>query len=132
MNLDIFNQQYSQEYIVTEQVYQTFQQCSGDYNPLHTDETFAKSKGFPERVMYGNILNAFISHFIGMVLPTQEVIIHSQEIYFRNPVFLNDHLLLSAQVANISEMVNVVEFKFTFRKQDGKVVAKGNIQIGVI
>lgn len=52
-------------FIVSLAVYTAFQQCSGDYNPLHTDEEFARGKGFPERVMYGNILNAFVSMLIG-------------------------------------------------------------------
>ena len=38
------NIQYS--YKVTPDVYYSFQRCSNDYNPLHTDEAFSKCKGF--------------------------------------------------------------------------------------
>jgi 3-hydroxybutyryl-CoA dehydratase len=47
------------QFVVTQEVYKAFQICSGDMNPLHTDLEFAKSKGFPECVMYGNIINAY-------------------------------------------------------------------------
>ena len=32
-------------YQVTPDVYYSFQRCSNDYNPLHTDSLFAKNKG---------------------------------------------------------------------------------------
>jgi len=132
MNLNIFDKEYHHSFVVTQAVYDAFQQCSGDLNPLHTDETFAHSKGFPQRVMYGNILNGFVSYFIGMLLPSPDVIIHSQEIAYKNPVFLNDELDFTAKVEDMSEAVNTVIFKYTFRNGGGKIVAKGQVQIGVI
>lgn len=132
MDLNLFDREYRHEFVVTDEVYQAFQACSGDYNPLHTQKDFAASKGFKECVMYGNILNGFVSYFIGMLLPTQEVIIHAQDITYRNPVFLHDVLSFSAQVSNISEAVQAVEFKFTFRNQQQVVVAKGHVSIGIL
>lgn len=127
-----FDREYSHVFVVNEAVYKAFQQGTGDYNPLHCSEDFAKEKGFPQCVMYGNILNGFLSYFIGMMLPTQDVIIHSQDIAFKNPVFMNDELAFTAKVDDISEAVKAVIFKYTFRNKAGKVVAKGHIQIGLI
>lgn len=132
MDLSIFDKEYQHKFVVTQAVYDGFQQCSGDFNPLHTQEAFAKSKGFPDCVMYGNILNGFVSYFIGMLLPTPDVIIHSQDIMFKNPVFLNDELDFTAKVEDISEVVNTVIFKYAFRNAAGKLVARGHVQIGII
>ncbi len=126
------NDIYVQQFIVTPEVYHHFQMCSGDYNPLHTDAAFAKDKGFADRVMYGNILNAFISCFVGEKLPTKDVIIHSQEIAFKNPIYMNDVLDFEAKVSGVFESVHAVEFKYKFIKADGKVAAKGLIQIGLL
>jgi len=126
------NDCYKQQFAVTPEVYKHFQECSNDRNPLHTDEKFARAKGFPEKVMYGNILNAFVSYFIGECLPTKDVIIHSQEIAFKNPVFLNETLDFEARVSGVYEAVNAIEFKYKFIKPDGKIAAKGLIQIGVL
>ncbi len=123
------------KYIVSPEVYYSFQRCSNDYNPLHTDCMFAKSKGYESPVMYGNILNAFISHFVGMLLPTREVMIQSQNISFHKPVFLNDQMLFEAKVDTVSEAVNIINFKFKFKRvTDGKsdLIAKGNVQIGLL
>lgn len=81
--------------------------------------------------MYGNILNAFVSFFVGECLPTKEVVIHSQEIQYKNPVYMNDTLIFDAKVDGIYESVNTVEFKFKFVNEEGLVVAKGKVQIGV-
>ena len=123
-------------YQVSPEVYHAFQSCSGDFNPLHTDVAFAQSKGFANCVMYGNILNAFISHFVGMLLPTSEVMIQSQDISFHKPVFLNDQISLEATVDTVSEAVGIIEYKLKFRRiSDGvkpELVAKGHVQIGLL
>ena len=126
------NQTFVRNYTVSSAVYESFQKCSADYNPLHTDEAFARERGFPGKVMYGNILSAFLSHFIGEGLPMKNVIIHSQSISFKNPVFLDEILSFEAVVTGVFDAVQAVEFKFKFQKPDGKLAAKGLIQIGIM
>ena len=125
----------SHTYQVTPDVYYSFQRCSNDYNPLHTDALFAKSKGFDSPVMYGNILNAFLSHFVGMLLPTREVMILSQNILFQNPIFINDEITFEAAIDNYSPTVNFIDYKFKFRRiKDEKkmLIANGHIQIKLL
>lgn len=128
--------QLSHTYQVTPEVYQAFQLCSQDLNPLHTDETYAKEKGFEGCVMYGNILNAFISHFVGMCLPTPNVMIQSQDISFHKPVFLHDEITLQASIDTISEAVNIINYKLKFQRikvgAESELVAKGHVQIGLL
>ena len=101
----------SHTYQVTPEIYQAFQLCSQDMNPLHTDETFAKEKGFEGCVMYGNILNAFIS------------------------LFLHDEITLQAGIDTVSEAVNIINYKLKFYKKTDagrQLVAKGHVQIGLL
>jgi len=123
---------FEQTFIVTDAVYKGFIQIFNDTNPLHIDEAFAIGKGFKGCVMHGNILNGFLSHFIGECLPDKNVIIHSQEIQFKNAVYLNDKLAFEAEIIGIYESVNTVEFKYDFKNAAAKVVAKGKIQIGML
>ncbi len=123
---------YNQNFTVLDETYKGFIHLFKDNNPLHTDEQFAKMKGFADKVMHGNILNGFISYFIGECLPLKDVIIHSQQIQFKNPVYLEDELLFQAIVTGVYESVNVVEFQYEVKKKDLKVVAKGKFQIGLL
>lgn len=118
-------------FCVDEKTYSGFINTFNDNNPLHTSEEYAKSKGFKARVMHGNILNGYLSFFIGECLPTKDVIIHSQQISFSKPVYLNDILDFEAEVDEVYESVKALKFKFNFKNNAGKSVAKGNIQIGL-
>lgn len=123
--------QYEENFIVSDEIYLGFIQIFKDQNPLHTNNEFAVNKGFIGKVMHGNILNGFLSYFIGECLPTKDVIIHSQEIQFKNAVYLNDVLAFKAEIIGLYESVSAVEFKFTF-KRDQTIMAKGKIQIGIL
>jgi 3-hydroxybutyryl-CoA dehydratase len=119
-------------YTVTPKVYEGFIHTFEDNNPLHTNLEFANKHGMPQVVMHGNILNGFLSHFIGEALPKKNVIIHTQSINFYLPVFLHDNVTLQADITEQHESVKTFVFKFIFRNQHGKRVAKGLIQIGLI
>ena len=85
--------------------------------------------------MYGNILNAFVSHFVGVLLPCPQVMIHAQDISFHAPFYLGDTLHFQAQCETVSEAVGVVIYKFKFtRDDDGKrrLIARGHVQIGLL
>ncbi|WP_284653022.1 MaoC/PaaZ C-terminal domain-containing protein [Flavobacterium terrisoli] len=123
---------FTEKFTVSNEIYHGFITLFKDQNPLHTDALFATEKGFKAEVMHGNILNGFLSYFIGEGLPTKNVIIHSQEIQYKNPVYLNETLDFKATVIGFYESVNAVEFKFDFKNPETKVVAKGKIQIGLL
>lgn len=124
--------QYEKSFRISTDIYERFIETFQDRNPLHTDHAFAREKGFKGKVMHGNILNGFISYFIGECLPTKDVIIHLQEIQYKNPVYLNDEISFVAKVTDVSEAVNTIEFSFTFRNADNKTVAKGKVQTGIL
>ena len=124
------------EYKVTPEVYYSFQRCSDDYNPLHTDQVYAESKGFSGRVMYGNILNAFVSHFVGMLLPTRDVMILTQDINYHKPVYMEDYLVLETSIEEISDAAGYIVYKLRFKKQLGEgkseLVANGHVRVGIL
>ena len=117
---------------INDAVYEGFMQTFNDRNPLHTNELFAKEKGFPGKVMHGNILNGFLSYFIGECLPENNVMIQSQEIAFHKPFYLHDVVKFEATVTSIHESVNTVSFSFRFVDEQNKLISKGKIQIGIL
>ena len=125
---DIFEEQFT----ISDEVYGGFIQLFRDQNPLHTNESFATGKGFRGMVMHGNILNGFISYFVGECLPVKNVIIHSQDIQFKNAAYLNDVLKFNAVVNDVFDSVNAIEFKYDFKTSESKVIAKGKFQIGLL
>ncbi len=123
---------YTETFVVSNNIYQGFKELFRDNNPLHTNAHYAREKGFKDIVMHGNILNGFISYFVGECLPTKNVILLAQNIAYKNPVYVNDTLNFTAQITSIHHSVNVVEFNYSFKNLKEKTVAKGNFQIGLI
>jgi len=123
---------FTQSFTVSSEIYEGFKLLFKDLNPLHTNEEFAKKKGFTGKVMHGNILNGFLSYFIGECLPTKDVLIQTQEIKFLRPVYENDTLTFRAEIEEVYESVNTLEFKYFFENQNLVKVARGKIQIGLM
>ena len=117
---------------VTERLHAGFMDLFDDRNPMHVDDTYARERGYRGKVMHGNILGGFLSRLVGECLPVRHVVIQSQTMNFAHPVYLGDHLVLSAVVADVFESVGSIELTFRFTNQDGVRVAFGTMQIGVL
>src|SRR5579872_7448002 len=120
---------YELNYPVTPAIRDGFRDIFKDANPLHTDKGFAREKGFDDAVMYGNILNGFISHFIGEALPVKNVIIHAQQIKFFKPFYCGDELILRAELSESVASVQAFIFNFGFFNRSGLEIARGKVQI---
>lgn len=117
---------------VTEEMLSQFCQITGDVNPLHTDEGFAKEKGYQSKVAYGMLTASFLSTLAGVYLPGERSLIHSVESKFTKPVHVGDTLTISGQVTECNKMFSVFTMKTTIVNQDGEKVLRGKMQVGVI
>jgi len=124
-------QEFCVGFKITEKVYTGFIDAFDDRNPLHVSDEYAKSKGYPSKVMHGNILCGFLSRFVGELLPVENTVIHSISISFRNPSYLGDTVTLRAKIKEVHESVSVFIFKYSFHSDD-QVLASGDLQIGLL
>jgi 3-hydroxybutyryl-CoA dehydratase len=123
---------FTSSFKVNSEIYNGFISLFKDKNPLHTNSEYAVDKGFSDKVMHGNILNGFLSYFIGECLPSKDVVIQTQEIKYLKPVYLNDQILLHAEIDEVYDSVNTIDFKYFFENQHKVKVARGKIQIGLL
>jgi len=110
---------------------QKFAELSGDFNPLHTDEAFARSKGFQGRVVYGALLVAKVSELIGMRLPGKHSVWASLSLEFLLPLYVGESAQLEAVVSRASVGTGLVELKLTLRR-DGKRLCRGRAEVVVV
>jgi 3-hydroxybutyryl-CoA dehydratase len=119
-------------YTITPAVYERFVAAFGDTNRLHVDDGFAQSRGFPERVMHGAILNGFISHFVGVHFPGNGSLLHSVSAQYKSPCHLGDQVRIEATVTQVSEAVGVVTMELVLTNLTrSRVAAKARVQVGV-
>ena len=108
-----------------------FAELSGDYNPLHLDDAFARSKGFAGSVVYGGLLVAKISELIGMRLPGQNSVWASLSLDFLKPLYVNEVAELEAEVVQSSASTGLVQLALVLRRE-GKKLLKGRAEVVVV
>lgn len=117
---------------ITEQMLDSFQHITGDVNPLHNNDDFAKKHYYPQRVVYGMLTASFLSTLGGVYLPGEKCLIQSVETKFTNPVFVGDVLMVSGQITELHDSVRQIVLKVVIKNQDGKKVLRGTMKLGVL
>jgi len=102
-----------------------FADASGDYNPLHIDETYARSTRFGKRVAHGILTAGIISTVLSSEIPGVGTIFLQLEIRFIKPVFINDRVTAKAWVEEIIKE-DRVRMLVACTNQHGEDVAIGN------
>jgi 3-hydroxybutyryl-CoA dehydratase len=123
------NTVYSTKLVITEELLKAFGELSGDYNPLHIDDAYAKEKGFTGKVAYGNILGLLISQLVGMNLWSKEVMLISQKINFNKPIYTGNFIELTGKITQKSSALKVVELSLSFANDEGDIVASGKCHV---
>ena len=90
-------------FAVTDAAVRAFAEVSGDHNPVHLDEAFAKRTVFRGRVAHGMLLGAHISAVLGEDLPGPGAIYLSQSLEFEHPVRIPSELKVRVEVVEIGE-----------------------------
>ena len=102
-----------------------FSNLTGDKNPLHMDQSFAKKAKFGARVAHGMLTSSFISTLIGMTLPGEGSIITNISLDFRKPVFIGDSISTTIEVIKKIDLSKQVLIKLTVCNQHSKAVIIG-------
>ncbi|WP_298065727.1 MaoC family dehydratase [uncultured Acinetobacter sp.] len=118
----------SSTHLVTEEKVKLFSEISGDYNPVHLDEVYAKSTRFEKRIAHGMLVSSFISSLFAMQLPGPGCIYISQSLLFKKPVFINDMVTAEVEITAIDTVKNRVMFE-TRCYVDKVIVLQGNAEI---
>src|SRR5882757_955350 len=87
---------YANERLVTDELVRKFAEVSGDYNPLHLDDDFARTTRFGKRIAHGMLSGAFISAVLGYEFKERKIVYLSQTMKFTAPVFLGDTVTTTA------------------------------------
>jgi len=113
---------------VTEADIVAYAGVSGDTNPIHLHDGFARTTRFGQRIAHGMLSGSFISAVIGTKLPGPGSIYVSQTMNFMAPVLIGETITAVATVTAIDERRRRVTLKTQCLNGD-KVVIDGEAQI---
>lgn len=98
---------------------------TGDFNPAHVNEIYAKNTFFKTRIAHGMLTAGFISAVLANQLPGPGTIYMKQEISFLAPVRIGDTITARVEVTELIPEKNRVRLKTTCTNEDGKQVVDG-------
>ncbi|MDO8378061.1 MaoC family dehydratase [Phenylobacterium sp.] len=116
--------------VVTANDVEAFAAVSGDTNPVHLDEDYAKTTTFQTRIAHGMLSGAYISAVIGTKLPGPGSIYLSQSMRFRRPVKLGDAVVTRVTIQALDEARGHATLA-TLCQVNGKTVVDGEAVIMV-
>ena len=123
---------FTKDRLVTDELIRAFAEVSGDFNPIHLDEEFAKTTRFGRRIAHGMLSGAFISAILGYEFAEKKIIYLSQTLKFTAPVYIGDTVTTTATVTNIREDKGIVTLETNCTKQGGEIVVKGESVVMVL
>jgi 3-hydroxybutyryl-CoA dehydratase len=102
-----------------------FAGVTGDLNPAHVSEEYAKDTFFKTRIAHGMLSASFISTVIGTMLPGPGTVYMRQEVSFLAPVKFGDTITAVVEVAEIIADKKRVRLKTYCINQEKTIVVDG-------
>jgi len=110
---------------VTETDIYLYAGITGDFNPAHVNEAYAKNTFFKTRIAHGMLTAGFISAIIANQLPGPGTIYLKQELSFLAPVHIGDTITARVEILELNVEKNRVRLKTACVNQDGVIVLQG-------
>ncbi|MGA7711093.1 MAG: MaoC/PaaZ C-terminal domain-containing protein [Rhizomicrobium sp.] len=115
-------------FVVSEIDQTAFRDLSGDVNPLHFDAAFASRLGFEGPVVFGALIVAKVSGFLGATFPGRGCVWSKLAIDFRAPLYVNQEAVLNLTRSHSNDELGIWELSFTIVFGNA-VIATGSVQV---
>jgi len=110
---------------VTEADVVLFAGVTGDANPVHLNQAWARSPRFGGRIAHGMLTAGYISAVLSTRLPGPGVIYVEQTLRFRKPVRIGDTITATVEVADINREKRRVRLATVCTNEEGVEVLTG-------
>jgi 3-hydroxybutyryl-CoA dehydratase len=119
---------YSQT--ITDEDIRLFSEVSGDRNPVHLDEEYAKNSRYKKRIAHGLMSASYFSALFGTKIPGEGCVYVAQSLRFKRAVYLGDTVTATVIVKKIDLLKRRVFFD-TICKVKNKIVIDGEAELFV-
>ncbi len=101
---------------------------TGDFNPIHVDEAFAKQTRWQGRIAHGMLVASMVTQTLSSLLGEGAVHV-SQEVCFKAPVHIGDSITVVSEVTDKVADKRRVVVKTVWTNQDGTTVISGSGEV---
>jgi acyl dehydratase len=106
-----------------------FAEVTGDHNPVHVDEEFAKTTRFGKRIAHGMLTASLISSVLANKLPGEGSVYLVQTLQFVAPVFPGDEITARVTVNQTREDKPILKLETICLNQRNEVVIRGEATV---
>ena len=117
------------ERTITDEDIKKYAEVSGDRNPIHLDEEYAKKTFFKGRIAHGMFSAALISAVLANQLPGPGSIYLKQEISFIKPIRIGDTIKVIVEVIEKDDKKERVILRTSCTNQHSKIVVDGKATV---
>lgn len=110
---------------ITETDVYLFAGISGDFNPMHCNEEYAKITPFKTRIAHGALATCLMAPLLGQKLPGLGTVAVESSTRYLAPVMFGDTITAHGEVTGKDDEKNLVFMKFTWTNQGGTIIATG-------
>ena len=106
-----------------------FADVTGDHNPVHVDEEFAKTTRFGQRIAHGMLTASLISAVLANKLPGEGSVYLGQTLQFVAPVFAGDEITARVVIKELREDKPIVKLETICVNQRNEIVIHGEATV---
>lgn len=117
---------------VTDEHIELFARLSGDRNPLHFDEDFARRTRFGRRVVQGGVTAGLLNAIVAQDLPGPGSVFLEQHLRYVAPVRPGDTITGEVEVLSLREDKPIVRLAVRVDRQDAVRVLEGEATVYVM
>lgn len=114
---------------VTDEEIRRFAALSGDVNPLHLDETYARQTRFGGRIAHAAYISSFFSKIVGTQVPGPGTIFMNQRLRYRGPVRVGETVTASVEITALGEATPTVHVRLLCTTERGDPVIEGEASL---
>lgn len=117
------------EKLVTAEDVEAFARITGDFNPVHMDEEFARKTRFGGRIAHGMLSAALVSAALATRLPGPGAIYLGQTLRFTKPVRIGDTVTVRVEVLEVNAEKKRARLSTVCRNENGDTVLEGEATV---
>ena len=103
--------------------------ASGDQNPIHTDQDFAKKSGLPDVIAHGMLIMSYLGRLLTNSVPQYQI--KNFNVQFSNMTYVNQKIICTGKVLEKNsidgEEIVTVALKVEDQQGEKKIIGKAII-----
>lgn len=114
---------------MTPELVSNFAQLTGDHNPIHVDEEYAKTTKFGRCIAHGAMLNGMFSKIAGNDLPGPGSVVLSAQFDYKNPAYIGDAVTATMTMRRYRKDKPIIFMDCRATNQKDEVLIEGTVVI---